>query len=324
MFDHLSEFPTYNIKAVTRKTGLTAPTLRAWERRYNVLTPTRSEGNYRLYSDRDIATLQWLSGHIREGLSISGAVALLEQQRRLPRPQQGAQPAYLAENPPEGPNGFLISDVVSLQVMVERLHLALVRMDERQARMILADAHATYSLEDVCVKLISPALTKVGDDWHHQLISTVNEHFATAFLMGRLYSYLNTQDPGEGGLVLVGCVQGERHEISALMMTLLLRRKQINARYIGADVPSDDLLQTIWIVKPRAVVLSAMMPESGQVANKLAAIAGAHSQTYFLLGGNAFRDLSKWENRTFPPNLKLLGTDMQAALTTVHELVRVG
>ena len=77
----LNTSPAFNLKAVLLETGLAADTLRAWERRYKVLAPSRTDGNYRLYSDRDIATLIWLKTQLDAGLSISRAVALLERLR---------------------------------------------------------------------------------------------------------------------------------------------------------------------------------------------------------------------------------------------------
>ena len=77
---HLSSYdntPVFTIKTVVQETGIPPATLRAWERRYGVLSPGRSEGGYRLYSERDIAILRWLKRQVDAGVSISRAVALL-------------------------------------------------------------------------------------------------------------------------------------------------------------------------------------------------------------------------------------------------------
>ena len=71
---NLSEAPKYTIKAVCNQTGVQTVTLRAWERRYNLLKPKRSEGNYRLYSEQDVAILRWLKYQVDAGTSISKAV----------------------------------------------------------------------------------------------------------------------------------------------------------------------------------------------------------------------------------------------------------
>lgn len=71
-----SDVPMFNTKAVVQQTGVPGPTLRAWERRYALLSPERANNAYRLYSERDIALIRWLKGRIDSGMSISQAVAL--------------------------------------------------------------------------------------------------------------------------------------------------------------------------------------------------------------------------------------------------------
>lgn len=87
-----SDAPKYTIKIVCAQTGIRAVTLRAWERRYGLLTPRRTEGNYRLYSERDVAVLRWLKGRVDGGLSISRAAAELDEMRRSGAWPQPAPP----------------------------------------------------------------------------------------------------------------------------------------------------------------------------------------------------------------------------------------
>ena len=71
--------PIYNLKAVVQETGLKADTLRAWERRYGVPAPQRTESGHRLYSEYDIEVLKWLIVRQEEGMSISRAIELLSR-----------------------------------------------------------------------------------------------------------------------------------------------------------------------------------------------------------------------------------------------------
>ena len=74
--ERYSDFPLYNTKAVVQQTGIPAPTLRAWERRYTFLLPGRADNSYRRYSERDIAVIRWLKERVDNGMSISQAIAL--------------------------------------------------------------------------------------------------------------------------------------------------------------------------------------------------------------------------------------------------------
>src|SRR5579859_3853906 len=75
-WERYSAQPVYNTKAVVQQTGVPAPTLRAWERRYALLSPERAINAYRLYSERDIALIRWLKVRVESGISISHAVEL--------------------------------------------------------------------------------------------------------------------------------------------------------------------------------------------------------------------------------------------------------
>src|SRR5260370_15340702 len=74
--EHYADVPLFNTKAVVQQTGITGPTLRAWERRYMILSPERAQNDYRLYSERDIAIIRWLKDRVDTGMSISHAIAL--------------------------------------------------------------------------------------------------------------------------------------------------------------------------------------------------------------------------------------------------------
>jgi MerR family transcriptional regulator, light-induced transcriptional regulator len=99
---HITQTPTFNLKAVTQETGINPDTLRAWERRYGLPQPERTAGGHRIYSQHDIALLKWLLARQEEGLSISRAVDLW---RKLKTEGQDPllAPEYALPQPPAPP-----------------------------------------------------------------------------------------------------------------------------------------------------------------------------------------------------------------------------
>ena len=71
------------MRIVTRRTGLSADLLRAWERRYEVVKPSRSEGGRRLYSDADIERLRLLYRATLAGRSIGQVAELVDRGTHL-------------------------------------------------------------------------------------------------------------------------------------------------------------------------------------------------------------------------------------------------
>lgn len=112
--EQYSDLPMFNTKAVVQQTSVPAPTLRAWERRYKLLSPERANNDYRLYSERDIVMIRWLKERVDKGMSISQAVALFRHKAEEQQSSQGSQTTPPSENtiqPPEieGPAAFQVA-----------------------------------------------------------------------------------------------------------------------------------------------------------------------------------------------------------------------
>ncbi|MDX1265991.1 MAG: MerR family transcriptional regulator [Oceanisphaera sp.] len=71
--------PLYPIRDVSRMTGINPVTLRAWQRRYGLLKPARTEKGHRLYSDDDIALIRQILHWVDQGVSIGQVKGLLAE-----------------------------------------------------------------------------------------------------------------------------------------------------------------------------------------------------------------------------------------------------
>jgi methanogenic corrinoid protein MtbC1 len=314
--------PIYNMKAVTQRTGIPAATLRAWERRYHVLAPRRSNGNYRLYSERDIAILGWLQAQLDAGLSISRAVALLEHLREhdqdavLPAHPTGANPPARTSSPAGNTAAHNVANWDHLQMALLN---ALLDMDEQRAGDVLAEAFALYTIEDLCTLLIAPMLIQIGDGWFQQKISVAQEHFASGYLMARLMALFNAAHLGSGPLIMVGCAPGERHELGALMLALLLRRAGHRVCYLGTDLPLTDLVKAIRQQRPQVVAISAIMPQTlAHLAELAPLLQAANLRTHLVFGGQAF---SAPEARNLHFLCDYIGDDLPGSIKVIETLL---
>jgi DNA-binding transcriptional MerR regulator len=252
--ERFSDAPMFNMKAMVQLSGIAAPTLRAWERRYAILSPERAHNAYRLYSERDIAIIRWLKERVDAGMSISQAVALFrhfeEEQQQLQNGQQVAAS--------ERANVAL--QTYNLPFVQERLLAAFNNLDEAAASQLMASVLAIYPLEQVCAELIKPALWEIGRLWEQDQITVSIEHFATAFFRGLLTNLFHAMPPvATGPLVIICCAPGEEHELAALMLSLLLRRAGLHIAYLGQSIEIDGLLQTVRQLSPALVCLSATL-----------------------------------------------------------------
>jgi MerR family transcriptional regulator, light-induced transcriptional regulator len=273
-----SDTPLYNTAAVVLRTGVPATTIRAWERRYGYPMPRRDTGGQRLYSERDIQGILWLSEQTGHGVAISRAVAMLRGGY--------AAPVSSAAASAQAPRSFA-------SVRSDILH-ALLALELDRAEAVLAEAFAMYSVEDVCLHIFEPLLVEVGDRWHAGELSIADEHHATGFVRARLFALLNAyQRAGAAGpLVLLACAPEEWHEIGVLLVSVFLARRGVAVRYFGPNLPVEALASLVEQHHPAVVALSA---QSRETARKLRAAAqlladGSPPHPRLVIGGQAFNN----------------------------------
>ncbi|MBV9601267.1 MAG: cobalamin-dependent protein [Chloroflexi bacterium] len=272
-----SDAPLYNTAAVVQRTGIPATTIRAWERRYGYPMPARDAGKQRLYSERDIEGIRWLSDQTTRGVAISRAIAMLRS--GYAGPEVSASGAAAA-----APRSFasLRSDVLS----------ALLALDPRRAEAVLQEAFALFSVKDVCLQIFEPLLIEVGDRWHAGELSVAAEHYITSFIRSRLFALLHAYQRPEvdGPLVFTACAPGEWHEIGIVLVSIFLARRGVAVRYLGPNLPLEALAELVAQQHPSVVALSAQSREAARALRGAAQMLsqGAPPHPRVVFGGQAY------------------------------------
>ena len=268
--------PLYNIKAVVQATNISPSTLRAWERRYNVCRPQRSDSGYRLYSERDVAVIRWLKTQVDAGMSISQAVSWLDtivdhanglDQAVLP----GAAGSAGSDRAVGGAVAHRdqVRDFESLQADLLR---AMCNFDEETAESVVAEAFAMYPMERVGESLFLPVLTEIGERWRRGEVSATTEHFATNYLIQRVGALLRAiPNRSSGPLIWVGCAPTEQHEMGALLLSIYLRRAGYRIHYLGQNLPVEDFAAEAKRRQPAMILLSASTPSAAEELGRLTA-----------------------------------------------------
>ena len=304
MADQTLDLAIYSIKAMANMAGVTEPTLRAWEKRYEILIPKRTESGHRRYTRRDINRVIWLKNRLAEGMAISQAAFLLQSQpdslftepelngtRPLPAVSRlsrksAALPAYPQAGKPRSP-----------QVLTAQLLQAFLTFDENSAHDLLVEAASFYPPETVCVNIIQASLVELGEHWARGETTVINEHFASTICRGRVTAMLEGLPvPQRGPLVLTACAPAEWHEIGILITTYCLRRHGWRIIYLGQNVPAQDLETELKRLKPALVVFSATRTDSARnLAEQISPVIMQARQAgldklLFGYGGRAFNE----------------------------------
>ncbi len=308
----LSDDPKFTIKAVSTQTGIRPVTLRAWERRHEVLIPHRADNRYRLYSERDIAILRWVKNRVDEGISISNAVNEL---RSMTNNNIWPDAIPTAPTPPIG-----ATDIPPRQY-TGQLYLALIKHDENRAGDILREVHALFDLKTVTMEILIPTLREIGDAWYRGEIRVTTEHFASAYLRGKLLSLLQAYPSRRSSpLILIGCAPMEQHELGSLMLAVLLRAEGFRIEYLGPDIPIEDLADYAIYEQPAVVILSASSEYSAREMKRMQdLLKKTRPNPLFGYGGRAFDQYP--ELRKEIPGF-YLGSTLESAIDTIKTLLK--
>jgi DNA-binding transcriptional MerR regulator len=276
--------PTFNLKVVVQETGLKPDTLRAWERRYGLPQPQRTEGGHRLYSQRDIDTLKWLVARQKEGMNISRAVELWGLLQ-----EEGQDPLQSSISPgPDSPAVLPAPGGAALDNLRQEWFGACMAFNEAGAEQILNQAFALYQVETVCLELLFKGLAQIGSGWYEGGITVQQEHFASELAVRRIEALImGSPAPHRPSRILLACPPAEEHTFSPLLLTLFLRRRGWDVLYLGANVPADRLKATIETVKPDLAILVALQLTTAAGLLQLADVL-TFTQTPLAYGGLIF------------------------------------
>lgn len=310
-----STVPLFNTKAVVQETGVSAATLRAWERRYGVPEPDRTGSNYRLYSEREIALIRWLKERVDAGLTISQAV---EFYRRM---EDGDSVKTSLPSVSRADSGMSITSFTESR---KRLTHAFLNFDEREAERVLNELFALYTIEDVLSDVIQPTMVTVGDMWHNGEIGVPAEHFASAYIERKIMALMNAQPSNhDAPLVVSGCAPHEQHELGILIFSLFLRRTGLRVLYLGQNVPLVDLQAALETLKPAMVAMSSTTEESAMemvpISEMIAALPAP--RPLFAYGGSAFLQTPHLADH-ITYGIALGGEDAQVAARTALRHIR--
>ncbi|PJF35163.1 MAG: hypothetical protein CUN49_11995 [Candidatus Thermofonsia Clade 1 bacterium] len=230
LLSSFSDEPVFNVKAVCQRTGITAATLRAWERRYGLPTPHRTAHGYRLYSERDVAILFWLIQQTENGVSIGQAVSQLTNMLVSGIDPTVRVPEMQVPATPSGPR--------SPEAISRDLANAMTTLDERHADRLYNEAAALYTLETTLINVLRGALHLILAQRARGEVPITVERFAVNYARQRLLHMIQTTPSAlraHSPVITIG-FPGEQNEIDLLIVGLLLRRAGWSVIHIGNEL----------------------------------------------------------------------------------------
>jgi MerR family transcriptional regulator, light-induced transcriptional regulator len=264
---------TYRIKTVASLTGISPTTLRAWERRYELVEPRRTHSGYRVYSDLDVATLSRVKRLVDRGFKVGEAISIVR--RGMQEPDAGELSG---------------EEVGTVRYRLLRSLLLLDRRGTAEAYARLSGLPVERQVDDVLL----PLLRQVGAMWAEGDCSVAQEHFASAFARERLVSLLDSVSgfPFPAPEAVCAGAPGELHEFGLLAAAIHLSVRGWKVTYLGADLPVDQLEPIARQRRPALVCTSVICartePECLALASAIRAVCPP--ETMVVVGGRGLPD----------------------------------
>lgn len=255
------------IGVLAQRTGVSPELLRAWEQRYGLLRPSRSEGGFRLYSEDDERRVRLTTDLIASGLSASEAA-------------RQALDADVSTPPPL--DGLLVEEIAG------GLRDALDAMDAEVAHLVFDRLLASLSVTTLLGEVVLPYLRELGERWAAGEVSVAQEHFASNLIRGRLLGLARGWGAGEGPKVLLACPPGEAHDLALIVFGIEVARRGWHVTFLGADTPMATIEETARRFRPALVVLAVSDP--ARIREQATAVRSIAAVSPVAVGGNMSPD----------------------------------
>ncbi|MGD8569488.1 MAG: MerR family transcriptional regulator [Gammaproteobacteria bacterium] len=290
----------YPIRTVSNLTGVNSITLRAWERRYGLITPIRTPKGHRLYTQNDIDLIQQVVDLLDRGISIGQVKDYLKGKSTQTRREQASDPWSNYQR---------------------RMLNAIVRFDTNALDQTYNDALSLYPIDLVTKHLILPLLKQLGIRWAENEGSVAEEHFFGAYLRNKLGARFHHHTAEQHGPLLVAaCLPGEQHEVGLMLFCLSALDQGYRLVYLGADTPFEELTVPVERSNAAAILLAGSIdPDASVLDDGLTALVKSVEVPVFVGGKTAVKHTDDIVNAGAIP----LGTDISQAIRKIEETITI-
>ncbi len=237
----------YPIRTVSAITGIKPITLRAWERRYGLIKPRRTESGHRVYSARDIDKINRAVLLVDKGHSISHVAQMLE-----------------ASGQTDSAEGTEQTD--AWKSYSERMLNCISAFREDELDELYNEALALYSSRVVNRQVVVPLLEKLGSRWKSGAGTIAEEHFFAFYLRNKLGARFHHHARRNlGPLLITACLPGESHETGLLLFSLAALDRGYRLVNLGPNMPLDELPLVARRAGAHGLVLSGRVDPAREV-----------------------------------------------------------
>ena len=246
------------IRVVAQRTGLTPATIRAWERRYDAVVPTRSEGGQRVYSDLDVQRLHTLKALTDAGRGISMVAHLSPMDAEALLTEDLSTPTLPGST-------RLIAPPTSVDEAYEYVRA----LDAEGLERSLWRALVTHGARPFLSRVAGQLMRRIGEGWEGGDITPAQEHLASEVIEQLLDRLVDRVRSPDGPKLIVSTLTGERHGLGARLASAAATFDGWSVVYLGTDLPVGEVAMAAGALGADAVAIS--------VVRRIEAVASAQA-----------------------------------------------
>lgn len=288
----------FPIRTVSTLTGVNAITLRAWERRYGLIKPVRTDSGHRLYTQEDIDAIHRIVALLDKGMAISQVHNALRSTSAAPQRAANTDPWARYR---------------------EQMITAITQFDEARLEDSYNELLALYPADLVTRHVLLPLLVELGTRWETAVGSVAEEHFFGVYLRNKLGArFHHRYRHNTGPKLLVACLPGERHEVGALLFALAANDAGFRVVLLGGDMPLAELPHAVRRAQCAAIALSGSIEPLPELLHEsLPQLVDAVSVPVFVGGLTSIRHRDAID----AAGARALGNDIAAGLKRIGDVL---
>ena len=255
----------YLISTVSKRSGVKSDLVRAWERRYQAVTPVRTTGGHRVYTDQDIARLKLLNQATSNGHSISQIAQFSLSDLKTLLKDEPDTSATLQTNAVNSMRNLshLAEDYI------EKCYAAVLGFDAKLLEAHFENALVELGSEAFIEHLLTPLLTQIGEGWKDGELRSVHEHMASSVIRSLTYILRNnTPCSANAPRMIVTTPMGQLHELGAMLAAIMAEFSGWQVTYLGADFPAEEIAMAVKYVDARALTISLSFASDDHIVHK--------------------------------------------------------
>ena len=260
---------TYSIADLEKLSGIKSHTIRIWEKRYNIVSPERTDTNIRAYNDDQLKKILNISFLINNGLKISkiASLSLDELSTKVIS---------------------LTSSTDSFEAQINDFVICSLQFDEPLFDKTYNSLRKPHSLSYIYENIFIPTLRRIGALWSSGELFPAQEHFLSNLIKQKFYHAIEEAESTikRGKKAYLFLPPWEDHDFALLYSHMVLKENGFDVVNVGKTISFESILQCVDKIKPDILFTTFIVGQKVTLLQKFCDDLYNHSNTKLFFAGN--------------------------------------